>query len=288
MMRSGVAMSATRTLLWNAEHGGYAVPAFNVFDELSMRAVLSAADKAKSPVIVQVSTRTARSTGAVWLAEMFRHAASEVSVPSALHLDHCPDLDVIQEVVEAGWSSVLFDASHLDFDEAVRQTSVVVRLAHTKGVAVESEIENIIGVEDGVGSDVLVHSYSPAKIVAAAEQTGVDFLAPQLGTAHGEYHGRPQLRPDRVAEFRSLGSHPVVLHGGTGLTASEFRSFIEAGVSKVNISTAVKLAYMKSAQAFLASQENDWEPGPFLQTIHDGVVEALAEFFEVFGSAGRA
>lgn len=283
-------MISTLSLLRAAEREGYAVPAFNIFDEVSLQAVMAAARDAQSPVIIQVSTRTAKLIGVSWTAELFRNAARKAAIPAALHLDHCPDLEVIDEVVKSQWSSLLFDASHLGFDEAMRQTAEVVRFAHANRVEVESEIENIVGVEDGVGSNELVHSYPPERIVTAALEAGVDFLAPQLGTAHGEYQGRPKLLPQRVAEFRSLWDLPVVLHGGTGLTPDEFRSFIHAGVSKINISTAVKRAYMQSAHDFLetASMTDEWEPGPMFQAIHTGVREAVADFFEIFGSAGKA
>ncbi len=283
-------MISTLSLLRIAERDGYAVPAFNIFDEASLMAVMAAAEIAESPVIIQVSTRTARSIGVEWTGQMFRHAASQVHVPAALHLDHCPDLSVIREVVKGEWSSLLFDASNRGFEEAIELTEQVTRFAHANRVEVESEIENIIGVEDGVGSDHLAHSYSVDRIVSASRQAGVDLLAPQLGTAHGEYHDRPQLRPDRAAEFRRLSDMPVVLHGGTGLTRQDFRTFIDAGVSKINVSTAVKLSYMHSAQAYLetAAKDNEWEPGPLLRAVHTGVRDAVAPFFEMFGSAGKA
>src|SRR5699024_8407833 len=135
-------------------------------------------------------------------------------------------------------------ASDRDLDQAERETGEVVAEAHAAGVDVESEIENIIGVEDGVGSDTARHSYSVAELVAVAERTGADLLAPQLGTAHGQYTSSPVLLPERVAELVRLTDRPVVLHGGTGLTDADFRRFIDAGVSKINISTGLKLAYM--------------------------------------------
>ncbi len=283
-------MISTLSLLQAAERDKYAVPAFNIFDESSLQAVMAAAKEARSPVIIQVSTRTVRMIGVDWMAQLFRNAAAQAGVPAALHLDHCPDVDIIRQVVKAEWSSLLFDASHLGFEEAVRQTAEVVRLAHANRVEVESEVENIVGVEDGIGVARPTHSYSAERIVAAAREARVDFLAPHLGTAHGEYHGRPQIQPERAAEFRRLCAMPIVLHGGTGLTTEEFRSFIDAGVSKINISTAVKRAYMQSALAFLetASMTDEWEPGPLLRAVHDGVREAVAPFFDVFGSAGKA
>ncbi|MDR2348695.1 MAG: class II fructose-bisphosphate aldolase [Bifidobacteriaceae bacterium] len=283
-------MISTVELLRQAQAGGYAVPAFNVFDELSMRSVVAAAEAKRSPAIIQISTRTAVSIGVEWVSQIFRHLAGGAGVPLALHLDHCPDRAVINQVVAAGWSSVLFDASQLDFAQAAAETAEVVQLAHAGGVEVESEIENILGVEDGVGSDTVAHAYTPQAIVAAALEAGVDFIAPQLGTAHGEYRSRPRLQPQRVREFAALASLPVVLHGGSGLTEAEFRQFIEAGVAKINISTAVKQGYLKSALAHLerVAAENRWEPAPLFRAEEAGCRDAIGHLFDVFGSAGRA
>ena len=282
--------AATSSILAAAQDGGYAVPAFNIFDELTLRSVIRAAELAESQVIIQVSTRTAKAMGVRWAVELFRDATIDSLVPASLHLDHCPDRQVIAQAVEGGWCSLLFDASHLDFDDAVEQTAEVVRLAHAKGVEVESEIENIVGVEDGIGSETAIHAYSAEAVAAAARRTGADFLAPQLGTSHGQYISRPHLLPQRAVEFRRLCGLPLVLHGGSGLTPQEFQQFVQAGVSKINISTAIKRSYMQTARAFLedSAKKNDWEPGPLMQALGQAVCDTAVEYFGVFGSAGKA
>lgn len=282
--------ASTLDLVKDAQEKGYAVPAFNIVDDLSIRAIVEAADRSRSPVIIQASLKTARSIGVDLITRIFSHAVAEARVPVALHLDHCPDRSVIAEVVAAGWSSVLFDASDRDFERAVRETKEVTDLAHAHGLTVETEIENIVGVEDGVGSDVIVHAYSAQQVTDAAVVSNADMIAPQLGTAHGEYKGRPRLLPDRVREFRALSDRPIVLHGGTGLTEAEFRSFISAGVSKINISTAVKHSYMKSQLDFLrvAEEKDRWDPPSMFRQTQGALRATATEFFEIFGSAGRA
>lgn len=276
-----------------AQHGranGYAVAAVNILDDLSLRAVIAAAVEQSSPLIVQASVKTARSIGVDLLTKTFLAAATSAPVPVALHLDHCPDRQIIADVVRAGWSSVLFDASDRDLAQAESETADVVELAHAAGVNVESEIENIIGVEDGVGSDVAMHSYSVDTLAEVAERTGVDLIAPQLGTAHGEYKSTPRLLPERVRELTRLTDRPIVLHGGTGLTESDFRSFIDAGVSKVNISTGLKLAYMQSARDHLRKAEATgvWDPPSLFADITRAVKAEVAQYLEMFGSAGNA
>ncbi|QTE30925.1 class II fructose-bisphosphate aldolase [Pengzhenrongella sicca] len=283
-------IASTAQLARHGQAHGYAVAAINILDDLSLRAVVAAAAELSSPVIVQVSVKTVRSIGVDLLTAMFRAAAAGAPVPVALHLDHCPDRQVIADVVAAGWSSVLFDASDRDLAQAEAETAEVVALAHGAGVDVESEIENIIGVEDGVGSDVSLHGYSVEVLADVAERTGVDLLAPQLGTAHGEYRKAPVLLPDRVRELAKLSERPIVLHGGTGLAESDFRAFIDAGVAKINISTGLKLAYMHSAQEHLARAEasGKWDPPSMFADISRAVRAEAAKHLEMFGSAGRA
>jgi ketose-bisphosphate aldolase len=283
-------IASTAQLARHGREHGYAVAAVNILDDLSLRAVVEAAVERSAPVIVQVSVKTVRSIGVELVTTMFRLAAQDAPVPVALHLDHCPHRDVISQVVAAGWSSVLFDASDRDLATAERETAEVVAEAHAAGVDVESEIENIVGVEDDIGSDEAVHAYSVQTLVDVAGRTGVDLLAPQLGTAHGLYTHTPVLLPERVRDLATLTDLPIVLHGGTGLTDEDFRAFIEAGVSKVNISTGLKLAYMKAAQAHTAKAEQTgkWDPPSMFRDISTAVREEVTGHLDRFGSSGHA
>ncbi|WP_288468625.1 class II fructose-bisphosphate aldolase [uncultured Curtobacterium sp.] len=281
---------STRTLTRTARDGGYAVPAVNVFDELSMRAVIAAAVRTRAPLVVQISVKTVKASGTAFTTDLFRALTRDVPVPVALHLDHCPDRAVLDDVIAAGWSSVLFDASDRGFDDAVRETAEVTAAAHTAGVDVESEIENILGVEDGVGSDESRHAYSVEQLAEVAERTDSDLLAPQLGTSHGLYKADPVLLPERAAELAALTDRPIVLHGGTGLSRDDFRSFIDAGVSKVNISTAVKHAYMRASLEHLehARATDSWDPPKLVTAIESAVTDVIAEHVTWFGADGKA
>jgi fructose-bisphosphate aldolase class II len=282
-------IASTATMARHAREHGYAVAAVNVLDDLSLRAVVAAAVEHDAPVIVQVSVKTVRSIGVELMTTMFRLAAADAPVPVALHLDHCPDRSVISAVVAAGWSSVLFDASDRDLATAERETAEVVAEAHARRCDVESEIENIVGVEDDIGSDEAVHAYSARTLVEVAQRTGTDLLAPQLGTAHGLYTHTPVLLPQRVRELTTLTDLPVVLHGGTGLTDADFRAFIEAGVSKINISTGLKLAYMHAARAHTtrAEETGRWDPPSMFRDIAAAVQTEVAGHLERFGSTGH-
>ena len=283
-------MASTAHLTRRAQEVGFAVAAVNVVDDLSLRAVVSAAQELDAPLIVQVSVKTLKSIGCDLLTVMFRRAAGATTIPVALHLDHCPERTVIDEVVAAGWSSVLFDASDRDLAMAESETLEVVAQAHAAGVDVESEIENVIGVEDGVGSDVALHAYSVEELAGAAERTGADLLAPQLGTAHGMYTNAPELLFERARALAERTRLPIVLHGGTGLTEQDFRSFIDAGVSKINISTALKHTYMKAARDSLqrSDETGRWDPPTLFRDIEGAVRSMTIKHIEQFGAAGRA
>lgn len=278
----------TLDLVRRAQQGGYAVPAINIVDPLTIAAVVRAADRVGSPVILQTSVKTVKSVGAEVLYAATRAAADRASVGVSLHLDHCPDRAVITECIEKGWSSVLFDASDRPLDQAWRETKEVVAEAHAAGVSVESEIENILGVEDGVGSDESTHAYTVDQLVEVAADTGTDLLAPALGTAHGMYKATPVLVPERVREIRAKLDIPVVLHGGTGLSDAQFHEFIDAGVSKINISTALKHAYMKGSLEYLRECEktDKWEPVKLFAEIEKASEKVLEDYAAIFRSAG--
>ena len=227
----------------------YGVGAFNIFNDLTMEAVLAAAAETRSPVIVQVSLKTVRQMGARLIKLMFREMARRIPVPATLHLDHCPDRRVIEECIEAGWNSVLFDASKLSYEENLAQTRELVVAAHGIGVAVEGELEAIAGVEDGIGDERGGAVVALDKALAFMRHTGVDSFAPAIGTAHGVYKGPPKINFARVSEIVAGEPLPLVVHGGTGLSSDTFQDLIRRGAVKVNISTQLKITF---ADAFRA------------------------------------
>lgn len=280
----------TLDLLQAAARDGYAVPAVNVVDQFSLQGVVDAAEKHRAPVILQTSVKTVRVLGAGPLAAMVEDAAQRATVPVALHLDHCPDRSVITEVLAHGWDSVLFDASDRDLATARDEAEEVVAAAHAVGASVELEVENISGVEDDIGSELEGDHYPVGVLADLVRTTGCDIFAPALGTAHGLYSARPVLRPDRAAELVQALGVPVVLHGGTGLTDEEFGAFIAAGVSKINISTSLKMAYLQGLHAALgqAHETGRWDPPTVFAAGTAAVADDVAHYVRVFGAEGRA
>jgi fructose-bisphosphate aldolase class II len=229
-----------------------------------------------------------KSIGADVLVAMFRAMAGPATVPVTLHLDHCPDRAVITTCLEAGWNSVLFDASALSIEENTRQTVEVVAEARRHGAHVEGEIEGVRGVEDGIGSDEEGEVHPLEDALAFLETTGVDCFAPAIGTAHGVYTTEPVLNPQRVSDLVARRPVPMVLHGGTGLSDEAFTDLIARGCAKVNISTALKVTYLDATRAFLDANPGKYDPPSLFREQRAAMVEMAERHLRLFGSAGKA
>lgn len=269
--------------------GGYGVPAINIVNDLSMAAVLSAAEAERSPVIVQTSVKTVRAIGSKVLWSMWLSMTEEISVPAVLHLDHCPEREVISECLKLGWNSVLFDASKLPVEENLRQTKLVVAEAREYGAHVEGEIESITGVEDGIGSDE-VDRIQPLEVALNfINESQVDVFAPAIGNAHGRYLVEPVLDADRVKKIYEATGIPLALHGGSGMSPAQFTELIALGCAKINISTALKEVFMKSSLEYLkkAEESNKWDPLKLFSNVQNAVAGMATEHMRLFGSSGK-
>lgn len=268
----------------------YGVAAINVFNDLTMEGVLAAAVERNSPLIVQTSVKTVRSIGLDVLYGMWTSMTAGIEVPVCLHLDHCPEREVITDCLRTGWNSVLFDASRLPVEENLRQVIEVVAEAKAVGAHVEGEIESITGVEDGVGSDEVAQQQTLEVALDFIERSGVDVFAPAIGNAHGVYAAEPTLDSQRVTDLVDATGVPVALHGGTGMTDEQFTDLIARGCAKVNISTGLKVTYMKSSLEFLrgAEQADKWDPPSLFKDVRSAVVNLTTGYIDTFGSAGKA
>jgi fructose-bisphosphate aldolase class II len=268
----------------------YGVPAINIFNDLTLEAVLAGAVQSKSPIIIQTSVKTVKSIGVEVLASMWRSMTAGIQIPVTLHLDHCPDREVITLCLKHGWNSVLFDASELPVEENQRQTIEVVKEAKQYGASVEGEIEAITGVEDGHGSDTLAKRQSLETSLNFIQATGIDVFAPSIGNAHGTYKSTPIIDYDRVSEIVAANPIPIALHGGSGLTNEQFDELIKRGCAKVNISTALKEIYMKSTLDFLleSQKKNKWDPPSLFSATRQTIINMVMELTQQFGSKGKA
>jgi ketose-bisphosphate aldolase len=285
-----VAVAPLKEILDRAFAERYGVAAINVVNDLTMEAVLAAAVRERSPVIIQTSVKTVRSIGMDLLFAMWREMTAGIEVPVSLHLDHCPDRAVISACLRKGWNSVLFDGSSLPVAENQRQTIEVVAEARACGAHVEGEIEAITGVEDGIGSDEVARTQSLPVALEFIRATGIDVFAPAIGNAHGVYRAEPKLDAQRVSDIVAAHPVPIALHGGTGMTSAQFTDLIARGCAKVNISTALKVVYMRANLDYLrgAEERDTWDPPSLFTAVHAAVSEMAADHMREFGSAGKA
>jgi fructose-bisphosphate aldolase class II len=277
----------TKEIIDRAFAERYGVAAINVINDLTMEAVLTAAEELRAPVIVQTSVKHVKMTGIDAMYAMWVAYASRVSVPTALHLDHCPERDVISACLAKGWNSVLFDASQLTVEENKRQCIEVVAEARRYGAQVEGEIEGFKRTEEMTG-DEAEHVQSLETVVDFVRSTGVDVFAPAIGNAHGTYKTTPHLDSQRVTDIVKATGIPVALHGGTGMTPEQFSDLISRGCAKVNISTALKIAYMKSGYDYMTEHPGEYDPPSIMKVQRAAVMEMAKYHIRLFGSEGKA
>jgi ketose-bisphosphate aldolase len=277
----------TREILERAFRERYGVAAFNVVNDLTMEAVLSAAEELQAPVLVQTSVKTIEQNGLDVTYAMWVEMTKELSVPVALHLDHCPDRAVISACLAKGWNSVLFDASKLSVEENKRQCIEVVAEAKRYGALVEGEIEGFKRVEE-VADDEEPEEQSLEVAVDFIKETGVEIFAPAIGNAHGMYRATPKLDSQRVTDIVAATDRPVALHGGTGMTPEQFTDLISRGCAKVNISTALKIVYMQSGYDFMTEHAGQYDPPSIFRAQRAAVQNMAKDHIRMFGSAGKA
>ncbi len=267
----------------------YAVGAFNILDYSSTRAVVESAVELKAPVIIQTSVKTVKLWGYDPIVSWFRELAGPVDVPVVLHLDHCKELDVIQGCVDAGWTSVMIDASSKPFEENMEITRQVVEIARKKGVTVEAELGEISGVEeDIVVSEEDSTLANPEKAKLFCDSLDIDVFAPAIGTAHGIYKGEPKVDFERLKTIHNLVPLPIALHGGTGLSDEVFNRCIALGCAKVNISTSLKHCYIDSFMSYREESNQSYEPVKYFEFQIDRMKEDIKGFIRQFGGEGQA
>jgi len=275
-------------MLAKAAAGKYAVGAFNILDYNSTKAVVQAADELHAPVIIQTSAKTVTFWGSRTLMGWVRELAAGSPVPVALHLDHCKDLDLIQECIEAGWTSVMIDASAKPFEENLSLSRQVVEMARPRGVTVEAELGAIVGVEDDIHvKEQESHLADPAQAVEFCAKAKPDCFAPAIGTAHGIYKGEPKIAYHILEKVAASTRVPIALHGGTGLSDEVFKKCITLGCAKVNISTQIKYAFIDGFVAYHNAHNTQYDPLKVIQAQFDEMKRGIAANIQLFGGAGK-
>ena len=260
----------------NAKHPHGAIGAFNFNDMTDMQGVMRAAMHTRQPCIMSASAGAVSYMGIHFVREMYRAACMTIDVPLYLMLDHSETVEACAQCIENGFSLVMYDGSTLPFEENVRTTREVVRLARARAVLVEGEIGRLPGREehlDVAAADAL-HT-DPREAKAFHEATGVDLLAISFGTAHGFYKAKPKLDFSVVERTRALTGAPLVMHGGTGVPDEDIRRAISLGVKKVNVGTEIKYAYTTAMRENAIKLDKEIDPRKILVHAREAVSRAV-------------
>jgi fructose-bisphosphate aldolase class II len=298
-------------LLQNAERGGYAVGAFNIQNLESLSAVVEAAVEEKSPAIIAVTPSAIKYAGLSYVSALVRVSAQSVNVPVSLHLDHGVDVETVEKCIEAGFTSVMIDGSHLRFEENVALTKRVVGLAHPRGVSVEGELGRLAGLEEKTIVEREAVLTDPCEAEEFVRLTGVDALAVSIGTSHGAYKfkGEPHLDFERLRLIAERVNVPLVLHGASsvpawiidkavkfgaalsgakGIPEEHIRKAVSLGIRKINIDTDLRLAFTASVREVLASFPGEFDPRKILGPAKEAMKEVVRGKMRLFGSSGKA
>lgn len=275
-----------KDLLKKAQEGSYAVGSFSVANMEMILGVVKAAEEMNSPVILQIAEVRLNHSPLKIIGPAMLAAAKNAKVPVAVHLDHGTTVECIKEALELGFTSVMFDGSHLPFEENAEMTRKVVELAKPYGAAVEAEIGCVGGSEDG-SVDIEMHCTSPSQAKEFYESTKVDALAIAIGNAHGNYKEEPKLRFDILEAVRDTVDVPLVLHGGTGISEDDFIRCHQSGIKKINIATAT----FQSVEKNVRKHYNESTIGGYYdlhQAEIEGAYENAKKHMEIFYSVGKA
>ncbi|KAK8470446.1 hypothetical protein PHAVU_004G150100 [Phaseolus vulgaris] len=281
-----IRFTSTKEILNNAEKGGYAVGAFNVYNLEGAEAVVSAAEEEQSPAILQIHPGALKQ-GGIPLVACCISAAKQASVPITVHFDHGTLKQDLVEALDLGFSSIMVDGSHLSFNENVAYTQFITLLAHSKNMLVEAELGRLSGTEDDLTVEEFEARLTDVNMASKfIDETGIDALAVCIGNVHGKYPASgPNLRVDLLKELHALslekGVH-LVLHGASGLSEELVKECINLGVRKFNVNTEVRKAYMDS----LITPKNDLVH--VMASAKEAMKAVVAEKMHLFGSAGKA
>ncbi|AHV95049.1 class II fructose-1,6-bisphosphate aldolase [Paenibacillus sabinae] len=276
-------------MLNKALAGKYAVGQYNINNLEWTQAILGAAEEEKSPVILGVSEGAARHMGGFnTVVKMVEGLIQDmnITVPVTIHLDHGSSFEKCKAAIDAGFTSVMIDGSHHPIEENIEMTKQVVNYAHSKGASVEAEVGTVGGQEDDVIGGIMYAKLE--ECVAIVKETGVDALAPALGSVHGPYLGEPNLGFKEMEEVRDAVKIPLVLHGGTGIPKHDIDKAISLGTSKINVNTENQIAFAKVVREVLAAKPDAYDPRTFIAPGREAIKQTVIGKIREFGSNNKA
>lgn len=283
-----------KNLVKKAQRERYGVGAFNTQNLEITLGIVRGAVAMRAPVIIQVSETTIEYAGLKPITHIVKTIAKNlaVNVPVALHLDHGRKFQSIVECIEAGFSSIMMDASDLPFDENVALTRKAVEYAHKRGVWAQGELGRLKGIEDVVKvKEREAFMTDPTEAEEFVKKTGVDTLAVSIGNIHGIVKfikGVPKLDFKRLKEISKRVKIPLVLHGASGIEKEEIKKAVKLGINIINIDTEIRMAFTEALRKILKKDPKIYDPRKVLSPTIDAVKEIVSEKIKMFGSADQA
>ena len=285
-----MALVSMKDMLLKAKKGKYAVGQFNINNLEWTSVILSKCEEIKAPVILGVSEGAVRYMGGFHIvADMVKAVILDknITIPVALHLDHGSSFEKCKAALDAGFTSVMIDASHHSFEDNIRITKEVVEYAKKTGASVEAELGKVGGQEDDVVAETMYADLQ--ECITLVNETGIDALAPALGSVHGPYHGEPKLGFKEMDEINvALPETPLVLHGGSGIPVEQIKRAIACGTSKINVNTEFQQAWTALVRQNLLDNPKVYDPRKVIGAGFKGIEEVVVDKCEVFGCIGKA
>ena len=306
----------TKKMFEDAYKGGYAIGAFNVNNMEIIQGITEAGKELNAPMILQVSAGARKYANHTYLVKLVEAAVEETGLPIALHLDHGDSFELCKSCIDGGFTSVMIDGSHLDYEENVALTKKVVDYAHERGVTVEGELGQLAGIEDDVNVSAEDASFTdPDQVEDFVTRTGVDSLAIAIGTSHGAFKfkpgTKPQLRFDILEEIeKRIPGFPIVLHGASsvpqeyvkiinanggalkdaiGVPEEQLRQAARSAVCKINIDSDLRLGLTAGIRQVMNEHPDYFDPRQYLTVARANVKAVVAhKIKEVLGSEGKA
>lgn len=285
-----MALVSMKEMLLKAKKGKYAVGQFNINNLEWTYTILGKCQELNAPVILGVSEGAVRYMGGFHVVtDMVKAVIKDknITIPVALHLDHGSSVENCKKALDAGFTSVMIDASHYEFAENIKRTKEVVEYAKKYNASVEAELGKVGGQEDDVVAETMYADFD--ECVTMVKETGIDALAPALGSVHGPYHGEPKLGfKEMKAIGDALAETPLVLHGGSGIPDEQIKKAISCGTCKINVNTEFQQAWTALVRKALADNPNVYDPRKVIGPGLKGIEEVVVLKCEVFGCINKA
>jgi len=284
-----MALVNIKEMLIKAKNNHYAVPQFNVWNLEWISAVLDKTQELQTPVILGVSCNGAKYMGGYYVVTQMIKAymiSNNITIPVAIHLDHAPSFEECKLAIDAGFTSVMIDASKMNLADNINITKKVVEYAHLRNVSVEAELGRVGGKEDFVVAESFYAI--PEECVELVNKTGIDVLAPALGSVHGIYSGEPKLGFDQMKQIQKMTNVPLVLHGGSGLPIEQLQKAIQCGTSKINVNTDCLIAWKDIVKGIIDNSPNEIDPRKIIGPGKEGIKKIVQEKCVVFHCIGKA